>query len=1100
MANVNLTTASDGELLCDFIGQRRHEAFAEIVRRHGALVLGVCRSVLGNVPDAEDAAQAVFLAFFRKAASLKHHPALAGWLHQVAWYVASHEKRAITTRTRHEQEATAMKWRASQIKNENVPPDLLHEGLSRLPEKYRLPIILHHLEGRSQEEVANVLGKKVGTVASLLTRGRQILRDRLVKTGAVVSAAGLAAVMTTQASAAVPAAFVGSITNMVSAILTTKAAAAGAASAKILALSKGALNMLLIAKVKVAALVTAAVLLVGGTAASTYVAVAAGPGNGTVKPPAAVPSKPAVPPKVVAAPPKTETVAPASPSTPAPSSTDKVTVVEITDKVLVKDTRRLGVNIGDDNVWNGAVLVKKRVQDNFEGTLYRQCHWGPTCDAKGVTSWYNTSPAWDKILLEGTYTVLSGPNKQTSGKLKAITTKEMQGKQLTYFELDKEITEGKDRNMRYGLLVENLEKIRDGQFRPLAKNFGTTTGNQIVIGDTPPGSFGCAALCLKPDNGPAWVGYPTPVQRFIDNNGAWRVEFWAKTKEGAPKFTVSFASFSAPDKPLASQTVELTNQWKKHQLTLKVEGFPEPKDVPKNPGETMGQPGAILLQSDGGQVLLDDVEAWKDEDKNPTVLRDDAIAAIKLYNPSVLRFVQMGGNSLENTLMPPIKAYSFTNMKSAEVGPYVRLVKNPVGLHDFYQLCEYLEIEPWYCVPGTLHLDEAKALMEYLGGPADSKFGKIRAELGHPKPWTETFKQIHVEFGNEAWNDAPGFMCGGFNGPDYWMDLIETGKKSPYYKPNVLFHAGSMAGLPDRTVSVCKDVPNADRVAIAPYMVGTFAKADAETLNSDEKLFRWTFSHALQRSLTEGSSLTSTYKAAKAAGKELSIYEFNFHTTMGDGPEGPRNTIVTSLAGGVNVANTMLLMLKLQGIRIQNLYSLVQYQYKYQDLRSRTEGQVRLWGSLVNMRKGKERYRPTFLGCALANKVMGGNLVETVHTGANPIFQGAGKTEDWRSDKTLDNFSGSCIWSYAFSDGKKRGLILVNLDLKESLPVELKFQGKPKGAMKCWTMTADNPAASNEFENEKPQVSIAESQVQLESGGKLSLPPCSMQAFAWEVE
>ncbi|MBI5723102.1 MAG: sigma-70 family RNA polymerase sigma factor [Planctomycetes bacterium] len=1092
MASTDWTAASDGELLRDFVEHKRQEAFAEIVRRHGELVLRVCRSVLGNVPDADDSVQAVFLTLIHKAALLQGRLTLAGWLHLVAWHVASRQKQSITARLRHEREAIQMKQDSARTDVGEVPEDLIHDGLSKLPEKYRLPIILHHLEGRSQEEVANMLGGNVSTIASRLNRGRQMLRDRLVKTGAVISATALAAAMTTQAPAGVSAVLATSITKMVVLTLTANTAA-GVASANVIALSKGALNMLLIAKVKIAAMVTATVLLIGGAAASTYVAMAAGPGTG--------PAKPLAP---SAAPPKAETVAPASPSTPAPSSTDKVTVVEITDKVLIQDTRRLGINLGDnkncDNVWSGAAMIKKRVQDNFEGALYRQCYWGPTCDAKGVTSWDSSSPAWGKILLEGTYTLLSGPSKQTGGKLKAITTKEVQGKQLAYFELDKEIAEGKDRNGRYALLVENLGRIRDGQFRPLMKNFATTTGNQIVIGDTPPGSFGCAALCLKPDNGPAFVGYATHVQRFFDNNGVWHVEFWAKTKEGAPKFTVNFGALSAPDKPLASQTVELTNQWKKHQLTLKVEGFPDPKDVPQNQGETMGQTGVIILQSDGGQVLLDDVEAWKDEDKNPTVFRDDAIAAIKLYNPSVLRFIQMGGNTLENTLMPPIKAYSFTNTKSAEIGPYVRLVKNPVGLHDMYQLCEYVGAEPWYCLPGTLHLDEMNAFMEYLGGPPDSKFGKIRAELGHPKPWTETFRQIHVEFGNEAWNDSPGFQCGGFNGPDYWKDLIETGKKSPYYKPNVLFHAGTHTSVPNETVSVCKDVPNADRIAIAPYMLAMFTKADAETLNSDEKLFRWTFSQALHRSLAEGSFLTSTYQATKAAGKELSIYEFNHHTTMGDGPDGPRNTIVTSLAGGVNVANTMLLMLKLQGIRIQNLYSLAQYDFKYQDPRSRTEGQVRLWGTLVNMRKGKERYRPTFLGCALANKVMGGNLVETVHTGANPAFQGIGKTEDWRSGKTLDDFSGNCIWSYAFSDGKKRGLILVNVDVKENLPVEVRFQGKPKGQAKCWTMAGDTPAASNELEKDKPQVEIVESQLQLESGGKISLPPCSMKALAWEVE
>ncbi|MBI5725179.1 MAG: sigma-70 family RNA polymerase sigma factor, partial [Planctomycetes bacterium] len=466
MATANMTTASDGDLLAAFVSHQRHEAFEEIVRRHGALVMGVCRSVLGGGPDAEDAAQAVFLAMIRKAASLRQHPTLAGWLHRVAWYAAARERKSIKARMRHEREAANMKSETGQTRDENIPLDLLHEGLARLPEKYRLPIILHHIEGRSQEEVASLLVQNVRTIASRLNRGRQMLQDRLIKTGAVVSVAGLAVAMAGQASAGVSAAFVASATKMAALSLTAKAAAAGAASAKVLALSKGALQMVFIAKMKVAALLTAAVCLVGATAAGTYMA-AAGPGARTALPP----PKP---------PPQTEIQnPPVSPAAP----TDQVTTIEITDKVLVKDVSRFGINLSADKFYGGAAMIKKRAQDNFEGTLYRQCHFGPM-DANGVGSWFSLSPDWQKILLDGgTYTVLSGPSKQTSGKIKAMTKKTIGDKEWQYFELDKEIQPLPYPKMG-GILVENLQRIRDGQM-PDATPL-TSKGNEIVIGDTPP--------------------------------------------------------------------------------------------------------------------------------------------------------------------------------------------------------------------------------------------------------------------------------------------------------------------------------------------------------------------------------------------------------------------------------------------------------------------------------------------------------------------------------------------------------------------------------------------------------------------------------------
>jgi len=114
------------------------------------------------------------------------------------------------------------------------------------------------------------------------------------------------------------------------------------------------------------------------------------------------------------------------------------------------------------------------------------------------------------------------------------------------------------------------------------------------------------------------------------------------------------------------------------------------------------------------------------------------------------------------------------------------------------------------------------------------------------------------------------------------------------------------------------------------------------------------------------------YDLAKAAGIELSIYEVNHHTTHGDAPAEPRNKIVTSIAGGINVANDMLLMMREHKLRTQCLFSLIQHKYRAHGI-----GDVYLWGTALNMRKGHERYRPTFLACMLANKVIGGDMVET---------------------------------------------------------------------------------------------------------------------------
>ena len=168
-----------------------------------------------------------------------------------------------------------MKMDAVRSSAPAIPPELLHKALADLPEKYRLPLLLHHLEGRSQEETAALLGCGVSTAGMRLNRGRVLLRDRLAKRGFVPTAVGLTALLCGQASAAVPPAFSAVVTKTAMAALAGSLPSTAGASGTILALAKGAGTMLFWARMKPVALAAAAVVFVGG-ALATYV-VGAGP-------------------------------------------------------------------------------------------------------------------------------------------------------------------------------------------------------------------------------------------------------------------------------------------------------------------------------------------------------------------------------------------------------------------------------------------------------------------------------------------------------------------------------------------------------------------------------------------------------------------------------------------------------------------------------------------------------------------------------------------------------------------------------------------------------------------------------------------------------
>jgi len=198
---------TDERLLCDYVASRDAGAFAAIMRRHGGMVAAVCRRMLWREQDVEDAFQATFLVLLRKAPSLSRPKLVGNWLYGVAYRIASKMRQAnIRQRMR---EAPMVDPPAPDASEETSWRDLrpvLDDELRRLPERYRRPIVLFYLEGKSAEEVAAALGRPRGTVLSQLARARERLRVRLAGRDLALSAGVLASLLerTAPSDAAVP--------------------------------------------------------------------------------------------------------------------------------------------------------------------------------------------------------------------------------------------------------------------------------------------------------------------------------------------------------------------------------------------------------------------------------------------------------------------------------------------------------------------------------------------------------------------------------------------------------------------------------------------------------------------------------------------------------------------------------------------------------------------------------------------------------------------------------------------------------------------------------------------------------------------------------
>jgi RNA polymerase sigma factor (sigma-70 family) len=190
-----LETLSDEQLLDWFLNrtdESAEAAFRAIVVRHGPMVLGVCRHILNQLQDAEDAFQATFLVLARKAGSIRDRRVLARWLYEVAYRIAMRARTNGVRRRTHERQGGEM---AATVSVDNhgwieLRP-VLHEEINRLPEKYRAPVILCYLEGKTNEEVAALLQWPVGTVKGRLSRARDLLRSRLSRRGLALAAAFL---------------------------------------------------------------------------------------------------------------------------------------------------------------------------------------------------------------------------------------------------------------------------------------------------------------------------------------------------------------------------------------------------------------------------------------------------------------------------------------------------------------------------------------------------------------------------------------------------------------------------------------------------------------------------------------------------------------------------------------------------------------------------------------------------------------------------------------------------------------------------------------------------------------------------------------------
>ena len=599
--------------------------------------------------------------------------------------------------------------------------------------------------------------------------------------------------------------------------------------------------------------------------------------------------------------------------------------------------------------------------------------------------------------------------------------------------------------------------------------------------DLPSGTQGTQALLLSQPTTTAIAqvvsyfdsggGVPHPVLKL---SGPYTVKFKAKLLSGNNQIRVSISHGAT----LYDHTFTLTTSWQEYTGTFVA-----------NEDGTVHVTGALNIRPQGQtEILLDDVTLSKDlvDAANPTVFSDSAVAALREYNPGVLRYWgRQLGDTIDNQLATPYKRKSSGNSTWSDSGDGWEY-----SLHEFLELCEVIGAEPWYVIPNSTSTQEITHLMEYLGGGAGTPYGAIRSDLGHSAPWTGVFSKIHIEFGNENWNS----IFGGIDWPipygDRGNDLFAAAKATSEYIANAGmfdFVLGGQSVYLGRNQQIHNASSNHDSFAIAPYMM-----ARVDNFTDNEELFGSLFAeaerHSTMTTMPNGSATALgnyNFLQAPTHPVSLSVYEVNLHTTNGSIDQATLDSFTPSLGAGLGVSSQMLQMMRGEQVLNQMLFSFAQESFNREDGKS-----VKLWGAIID--NGiTNRKRPQFLAAQLANTVLQGSMCTTTHEGSNPTWN-----QPLMNGSQLNN--AHYLQSFFLVDGVHRGLILYNLHRTSSLDVIFSGTNSPQNNVSVKRLTGPAITATNET---AANVTITpQSYTNFDPSVPLNLPPYSMTVLKWTTD
>jgi hypothetical protein len=781
------------------------------------------------------------------------------------------------------------------------------------------------------------------------------------------------------------------------------------------------------------------------------------------------------------------------------------TTITVSTNVLVPQVKRFGIGLAQHNYYDSAQMMKELLFRNpgFEGQLYQSVvRLGPggtagsATEDQPLTQWpsgFWAGASYEIIWSSGNAKGRTGTIANSLAPLRANPPSDPSGSSqgTTYLFSDsdpaKVPADGDYMVLRKTEVGGTGGGAAFASWSVSTSGGGTVTSETVDLPPPPPAPLPAGRQCARLSAASAGqqasvTGQFDTTQGFIRLNGQFRLAFKAKGAGGQNQVLISVRRGSLA--PYLSRTVQLGSGWQE-------------VSEPFTAAELADVSGTISVQFSAvnqSAVLLDDVSLRQTDDSagNPTEFRDAVVGALQALRPGILRYVnwQDLGDSLDNSLAPVF------SRKRSGYSVYSTAENNMMpGLHEFLVLCEHLGADPWYSIPVTFSPQEAAGLMEYLGGPTNTPYGGLRAARGHPAPWTSVFARIHLEFGNENWNNT-AYRGAAISAPvpcgQRASELFAVIKASPFYAA-AQFQCllGGQAGNPTLNLQLHNASPRHDSLNLAPYLSSRVDSFETAGQVDAEKLFGSLFAEpewwSYNPSPTSG-LMRASFDGLQASSRPVpvSVYEVNLHTTQGTISQAALDSYTPSVGAALAVAAHMLVMLRELNCRDQVFFSLAGHRYSLNDGTGRTSA---LWGAVLDMGK-TDRKRPHYHALQFLNTALAGDLVATTHAGDDPTW-----TVSNQNRVTYTN--AHCLQSHAFASGTNRSLIVFNLHRTSALDVNFTGGNAPSGTVTLRRLTSASITDGNETANvvAPPTNTLAN----FNPAQNVTLPPFSMNVFAWST-